>query len=298
LKAVAQELFSGFFGGTAYSFNAWDVQLQIAAAAVVNRKKWQRAVFEAVTLPVVVAVSAVLGPQHASAGLVPVITPTVIGAIPHDPAAYSEGLEFDGDVLYEATGEVARSQLREVDPATGRVTRSVDLPRTYFGEGIAVVGDRIWQLTYQNGVAIEWDKATLTAIREVPIEVGGWGLCFDGDRLISSDGGDRLTFRDAHTFAETGGITVTHDGQPVSGLNELDCVDGQVWAAAWPGDQFVRIDPATGVVNLVLDASGLWRPENRTLRQVISGIAHISGQEFLISGKEWPQSYRVRIDAD
>ena len=259
--------------------------------------KPQCAVFKGLTVAVVVAVAVVLGSHRAWAGLVPVITPTVIAVVPHDPAAYSEGLEFDGDVLYEATGEVAKSQLREVDPMTGRVIRAVDLPRTYFGEGIAVVGDRIWQLTYQNGVAIEWDKATLTAIREVPIEVGGWGLCFDGDRLISSDGSDRLTFRDANTFAETGGITVTRDGEPVMGLNELDCVDGQVWAAAWPGDQFVRIDPGSGAVNLVLDSSGLWDFGKRSLRQVISGIAHISGQEFLIGGKEWPQSYIVRIDA-
>jgi glutamine cyclotransferase len=245
----------------------------------------------------IMAVLVALFPQHAAAALVPVITPRVIAVIPHDPAAYSEGLEFDGSVLYEATGEAGKSQLREVDPATGRVIRSVDLPRTYFGEGIAVVGDRIWQLTYRNGVAIEWDKGTFTAIREVPVDVGGWGLCFDGHRLISSDGTDRLSFRDADSFAETGGITVTRDGQPAGGLNELDCVDGEVWAAAWPGDQFVRIDPATGLVNLVLDASSLWKSDKRTLRQVISGIAHISGQEFLISGKEWPQSYRVRIDA-
>ena len=227
----------------------------------------------------------------------PVVVPQVVATVPHDPAAYSEGLEFDGPVLYEATGEVGKSQLREVDPVTGRVIRSADLPPTYFGEGIAVVGDRIWQLTYKNGVAIEWDKASFTPIREVPVDVGGWGLCFDGNRLVSSDGTDRLFFHDPGTFAETGSVAVTRDGQPVGGLNELDCVDGQVWAAAWPDDQFVRIDPATGMVNLVLDVSGLWQSGNRTARQVVSGIAHISGQEFLISGKDWPSSYRVRIDA-
>lgn len=256
---------------------------------------WLRPIFKGLT--VAVAVMASVAPPHAVADAVPVITPHVLAVIPHDPAAYSEGLEFDGPALYEATGEVARSQLREVDPATGRVIRSADLPATYFGEGIAVVGDRIWQLTYQNGVAIEWDKATFKPIREVPVEVGGWGLCFDGGRLISSDGTDRLSFHDADTFAGSGVITVTRDGSPVNGLNELDCVDGQVWAAAWPDDQFVRIDPATGAVNLVLDTSGLWNSEERTPRQVVSGIAHITGQEFLISGKEWPQSYKVRIDA-
>ncbi len=136
----------------------------------------------------------------------PVVVPQVVATVPHDPAAYSEGLEFDGPVLYEATGEVGKSQLREVDPVTGRVIRSADLPPTYFGEGIAVVGDRIWQLTYKNGVAIEWDKATFTPIREVPVDVGGWGLCFDGNRLVSSDGTCRLFFHDPATFAATGSV--------------------------------------------------------------------------------------------
>ncbi|MCV7290255.1 glutaminyl-peptide cyclotransferase [Mycolicibacterium wolinskyi] len=257
---------------------------------------WLRAVIKGMAAAVGVAAAASVSPPHAAADAVPVITPNVVGVVPHDPAAYSEGLEFDGPALYEATGEVAKSQLRQVDPETGRVIRTADLPPDYFGEGIAVVGDRIWQLTYQNGVAIEWDKATFEPIREVPMEVGGWGLCFDGSRLISSDGTDRLSFHDPASFAEIGGVTVTRDGAPVNGLNELDCVDGQVWAAAWPDDQFVRIDPATGAVNLAMDVSGLWNSGDRTPRQVVSGIAHIAGQDFLISGKDWPQSYKIRID--
>lgn len=234
-------------------------------------------------------------PAPAVAQGVPVITPTVIAALPHDPAAYSEGLEFDGPALYETTGEVGKSQLREVDLATGRVIRSADLPAAYFGEGLAVVGDRIWQLTYRDGVAIEWDKDTFTPIREVSVPIGGWGLCYDGSRLISSDGTDRVSFRDAATFAETGGVNVTRDGRPVRGLDELDCVGGQLWAAVWPGDQFVRIDPETGVVNLVLDVSGLWNSGPRSIRQVVSGIAHLTDHDFLISGKEWPLNYHVRI---
>jgi len=228
----------------------------------------------------------------AQAEPVPVIVPTVVAVVPHDPGAYSEGLEFDGPALYEATGEVGKSELRQVDPATGAVIRAVPLPNDYFGEGIAVVGDSIWQLTYRDGVAIEWDKATFTPRREVPIQGQGWGLCHDGARFIASDGSDRLRFFDP-AFTETGSIQVTRDGQPLSGLNELECVDGQVWAAAWPDDTFVRIDPGTGVVNLVADVSTLWPAEQRNSRLVVSGIAHIAGSEYLISGKEWPQSYRV-----
>lgn len=225
---------------------------------------------------------------------VPVIVPTVLAAVPHDPGAYSEGLEFDGPDLYEATGEVGKSELRQVDPQTGAVIRSVPLPNDYFGEGIAVVGESIWQLTYRDGVAIEWDKASFTPRREVPVAGQGWGLCHDGGRFVASDGGDRLRFFDP-SFTETGSIRVTRDGQPQAGLNELACVDGQVWAAAWPDDTFVRIDPGTGVVNLVADVSGLWPAAQRNPRQVVSGIAHIAGSEYLISGKEWPQSYRVML---
>lgn len=231
-----------------------------------------------------------------SSGEVTVVEPTVLAEVPHDPGAYTEGFEFDGpDTLYEATGEVGKSQLRELDPNTGAVRRSVPLPSNYFGEGITVVGDRIWQLTYKDGVAIEWDKATFTPLREVPVSGQGWGLCRDGDRLIRSDGTGRLHFHDPATFAETGGVTVTRDGQAVTGLNELECVGGQVWGSLWPGDEIARIDPASGKINLVADMSGLWQFGDRSIRQVLSGIAYVGGEEFLVDGKEWPAAFRVRI---
>ncbi|MGK2854240.1 MAG: glutaminyl-peptide cyclotransferase [Microbacteriaceae bacterium] len=253
---------------------------------------WRVAV-RSVAASVVLISSVTAGAPVALAEPAPVIIPAVVAVLPHDRGAYSEGLEFDGPALYEATGEVGKSELRQVNPVTGAVVRAVPLPGTYFGEGIAVVGESIWQLTYRDGVAIEWDKASFTALREVPVAGQGWGLCHDGARFISSDGSDRLRFHDGSSFGETGSIQVTRDGQPVSGLNELECVDGQVWAAAWPNDTFVRIDPGTGAVNLVADMSNLWPAAERGPRQVVSGIAHIAGSEYLISGKEWPQSYRV-----
>ena len=237
------------------------------------------------------------GAEPLSAGAVPVVQPTVLAEIPHDPDAYSEGLEMDGPALYEATGLVGRSELRQVDPNTGVVLRSAPLPAAYFGEGIAVVGDTIWQLTYQDGVAIEWDKATFTIRGEVPVTGEGWGLCRDGDRFVRSDGSGVLRFHDLSTFAETGTVAVTREGREVNGLNELDCVDGQVWASLWPSDEIARIDPATGEVNLVADMSSLWRFGDRSVAQVFSGIAHLDGQEFLVSGKDWPAMFRVRIDA-
>jgi glutamine cyclotransferase len=225
-----------------------------------------------------------------------VVQPAVLAVIPHDTAAYTEGLELDGPVLYEGTGMAGQSQMRELDPVNGAVRRAVPTPDNYFGEGITIVGDRIWELTYRDGVAVEWNKRTFTPIREVPFAGEGWGLCHDGSRLISSDGSDRLRFHDTANLAQTGAVTVTRDGQPVTGLNELECVDGQVWANVWPTDTIVRIDPATGSVNVVVDASGLRSPDVNKTGQVLSGIAHIDGQEFLLTGKNWPSMFRVRID--
>jgi glutaminyl-peptide cyclotransferase len=229
-------------------------------------------------------------------GPVPVVKPVVLGEIPHDTTAWIEGLEFDGPTLYEGTGVAGQSQLRELDPETGAVRRAAAVPNNYYGEGITVVGDRIWELTWQNGVAVEWDKNTLTPIREVPVTGEGWGLCNDGDRLIRSDGSDRLRFHDPTTFAETGSVAVTRDGKPVPNINELDCVDGAVWANVWMTNEIVRIDPATGEVNAVVDAGDVAAAAGADRQRVLNGIAHIDGDEFLITGKYWPKMYRVRID--
>jgi glutamine cyclotransferase len=244
-----------------------------------------------------IVASAVIAAPTAQAQPIPVVQPVVLAEILHDTAAYTEGFELDGSTLYEGTGLAGQSQLRELDPANGAVRRAVPIPDNYFGEGITVVGDRIWELTYQDGVAVEWDKRTLTPVREVPFTSEGWGLCRDGDRLISSNGTDRLRFHDIANLAETGGVNVTRDGQPVVGLNELECVDGQVWANVWPTDTIVRIDPAAGSVNVVLDASGLRSPDVNQPGQVLSGIAHITGDVFLLTGKNWPSMFRVRVPA-
>lgn len=234
-------------------------------------------------------------PAQKPDGPVPVVEPVVLAEIPHDASAWTQGLEFDGPALYEGTGIAGKSQVRELDPATGAVIRSAAAPNNYYGEGITVVGDRIWELTWQNGVAVEWDKATLTPVREVAVDGEGWGLCRDGDRLIRSDGSDRLRFHEAQNFAETGSVNVTRDGTPVRDLNELECVDGQVWANIWKTDKIVRIDPSTGVVNAEVDAGALARDQGADNTKVLNGIAHIDGDEFLLTGKYWPSMFRVRI---
>ena len=227
---------------------------------------------------------------------VEMLRPVVLGEVPHDVRAFTQGLELDGTELYEGTGGFGRSQLRELNPVSGALLREVPLPNDYFGEGITVVDDSIWQLTWQDGVAIEWDKASFTLLREVPIEGEGWGLCRDGDRLVRSDGTDQLHFHDLPDLTETGSVRVTLDGAPITEINELECVDGQVWANIWQVDQIVRIDPATGRVTAVVDAEGLLDRSERVSAGVLNGIAHLGDGVFLVTGKNWPTMFRVRFE--
>ncbi|WP_433504425.1 glutaminyl-peptide cyclotransferase [Pseudonocardia halophobica] len=259
-----------------------------------------------VLLGLVAAVTAVTAGVAACAAATPpealgsaaAVRPVVLAEVPHDPTAFTQGLELspeDPGTLYEGTGLAGHSQLRELDAATGAVRRAVPLPGSLFGEGITVVGPSIWQLTWRDGVALEWDRATFTLRRQVPVAGEGWGLCAEPGRLVRSDGTDRLRFHDPATFAETGSVAVTLDGAPVTELNELECVGGAVWANVWRTDRIVRIDPATGVVTAVVDASGLLDPARRAETDVLNGIAHLSGDQYLLMGKLWPAAFRVRL---
>jgi glutaminyl-peptide cyclotransferase len=205
----------------------------------------------------------------------------VISVLPHDRSSFTQGLELAAGTLYEGTGLRGSSLLRATE---------------LFGEGITVMGDRIWQLTWQEEVAIERDRATLAELRRVEYSGEGWGLCFDGSRLVMSDGSDRLTFRDPATFGPTGGVSVRAAGEPVEELNELECAGGQVWANVWGSDEILRIDPASGQVTAVVDAAGLLTPSQRAGADVLNGIAAVPGtDEFLLTGKNWPSMFRVRF---
>lgn len=231
------------------------------------------------------------------AASVPHLRVQVLAAVPHDRGAFTEGLERSGDVLYESTGLPGRSQLRELDPATGAVRRAVPLPGEEFGEGLTVLPDRIWQLTWRDHVAIERDPVTLAPRREVPLDGEGWGLCHQPGRLVASDGTDRLTLRDPVSFAVLGSVRVSVAGRPLRQLNELECVDGAVWANVWRTDEIVRIGLPEGRVTAVVDASGL-RGEGPDWvgADVLNGIAAVPGsEEFLLTGKLWPTTFRVRF---
>lgn len=220
----------------------------------------------------------------------------MLATLPHDTTMYTQGLEIRDGVLYEGSGLVGQSRVRATALASAALLREAALPAPLFGEGLTVAGDRLWQLTYTSGLAIERDPATLVERRRVTYHGEGWGLCHDGNRLVMSDGSDRLTFRDPVTFAPSGEVVVRLDGEPVRQLNELECAGGVVWANVFQDDRILRINPDTGAVTGVVDASGLLSPPPQSTADVLNGIAAIPGtDEFLVTGKNWPSLFRVRF---
>lgn len=240
------------------------------------------------------------GSGAASAGVpgpVPRLRVEVLGSSPHDRTAFTQGLEISGGELLEGTGLVGRSYLTARALDTGVVRARVDLPDGMFGEGITVSGDTVWQLTWQDGVALARDRDTLAERSRVGYDGEGWGLCAQPDRLVMSDGTDTLTFRDPVTFAAVGTVAVTLDGAPLARLNELECTaDGAVYANVWQRTEIVRIDPASGAVTAVIDASGLLTPEQAEGVDVLNGIAAVPGTDrFLLTGKLYPEIFDVRF---
>lgn len=220
----------------------------------------------------------------------------VLAVLPHDPKAFTQGLELDGDRLYEGTGLEGESSVREVDPRTARVEKKVDLPPPMFGEGVTVAGSTLWQLTWKDGVAIQRDKQTLAEVKRVPYTGEGWGLCHDGRRLVMSDGSDKLTFRDENSFDPVGEVRVRAGDRPITQLNELECTPEGVYANVWQTDSVVRIDPASGLVTATVDLAGLLTPEEHAKADVLNGIAAVPGtDEFLVTGKLWPKMFRVKF---
>jgi glutaminyl-peptide cyclotransferase len=229
------------------------------------------------------------------------LTVEVVSTYPHDPTAFTQGLLFYKGDLYESTGLYGRSTLRRVDLQTGNVFRRVELPNNLFGEGLALVGNRLVQLTWQERVALLYDVYRFERIGQFSYDGDGWGLCHDGARLIMSDGTQRLTFRDPDSFNLIGGVDVRLNGRPQTRINELECVDGAVYANVWSSDQILAIDPDDGSVHAVIDASPLLSSEERSTlgpEAVLNGIAYDAATKtFFLTGKLWPKLFRVRFVA-
>lgn len=221
----------------------------------------------------------------------------VLASHPHDPGAFTQGLAWDRDALIEGTGHYGESELRRVDPATGTVQQAVALAANEFGEGVAVVGDRVLQLTWQNHRAYARDLTTFAPRDTFDYAGEGWGLAWDGARLVMSDGSSTLVFRDPDTFAELGRVTVTTGGAELERLNELECAGGLVWANVWLTDFIARIDPASGDVVDWLDLTGLLTREQELAADVLNGIA-IDGEagRVFVTGKDWPRVFEIDVD--
>lgn len=222
----------------------------------------------------------------------------IIDRYPHDPTAFTQGLLVRGETVYESTGLYGESSVRAVERATGATIAQTALEDDLFGEGLELVDDRLIQLTWQEETALVWDAATLTQVGEFDYTGEGWGLCYDGERLVMSDGTPELDLRSPEDFSVLSTVTVIWDGSPVPFLNELECVDGLVYANVWQSNLIVVIEPDTGRVVAVIDATPLvvdvgLEDESRA---VLNGIAYdATTGSFLLTGKLWPTMFEVRI---
>ena len=219
----------------------------------------------------------------------------VIKSYPHDPDAFTQGLFFHEGFLYEGTGLHGRSTIRKVELATGRIVQAVELPGEFFGEGITRWGDRLIGLTWQEQTAFVLDLKTFKLWRKFSYPGEGWGITHNDRELIMSDGTAELRFLDPNSFKEVRRLRVTADGRPVAMLNELEWVDGEVWANVWQTDRIARIHPKTGVVTGWIDLTGLL-PQRRGSDDVLNGIAYdAKTKRVFVTGKLWPRLFEIQL---
>lgn len=229
-----------------------------------------------------------------------VMLPVVLESYPHDSDSFTQGLVFNGETFYESAGLYGESDLREVVIETGEVVRQVEVAPEFFAEGLALVEDKLIQITWQENTAFVYDAETFEQVGTFEYETEGWGLCYDGEVLYMSDGTPTLYTRDPETFELLAEVPLTFQGQLVADLNELECVDGKVWGNIWNTDFIVRIDPATGVIDGVVNAADLLTPEEvagLANGAVLNGIAYDPEEAvFYITGKKWPRVFKVTFE--
>lgn len=226
----------------------------------------------------------------------PVFGYTVVHTYPHDRDAFTQGLQVVDGAFYEGTGLNGRSSIRKVKIETGEVLQKRDVPEQYFGEGITVRGSELFQLTWQSGVALVYDRQTFAPKRQHKYTGEGWGLTQDRSSLIMSDGSEFIRFIDPANFREKSRVRVTAAGASLKNLNELEYVKGEIFANVWQTDYVARIDPASGKVSGYIDFRGLLTAREREATDVLNGIAYDEATDRLfITGKLWPRVFEVRV---
>lgn len=234
--------------------------------------------------------------QQPAAEAVPVQGYRIVATYPHDPGAFTQGLVWRDGRLYESTGLVGRSTIREVELATGRVLRSIDIPAGLFGEGLVDWGDELRSITWQDGVGFRWDRATFRRTGTWRYAHEGWGLTRDERHIVMSDGTPILRFLDPATMREVRRVAVTAAGQPVARLNELEYVDGEIFANVWQTSRIARIDPASGRVTGWIELGPLVRENGGGEDDVLNGIAwDAAGRRLFVTGKNWPRLYQIEL---
>ena len=266
--------------------------------------KTRQRVFWAVILLTASALLVAIGwirSQRGSGSIPPVMTQRmtyeVVNTYPHDPAAFTQGLVYHEGYLYESTGLYGQSSLRKVALETGVVLQQADLPPNYFGEGLALWEDTLLQITWLEETGFIYDLEDFSLLGQFTYPTEGWGLTHDGERLIMSDGSHRLYFLDPGTFEITGQVEVTDQGEPVERINELEHIQGEVYANIWLTDEIVRIDPGTGEVLGWIDLAGILPEALRAPdTDVLNGIAYDpAGDRLFVTGKNWPVLYEIRL---
>ena len=226
----------------------------------------------------------------------------VVKVLPHDPQAFTQGLIYEEGFLYEGTGQYGQSSLRQVQPLTGKVVRSYKLPSHLFGEGICIVNDRIYQLTWEAGLCLVFDKKNFELLKTIhyPLPQEGWGMAYNGRDLIVSDGSATLFFLNPKTLKLRRKLAVHYHGRSVRMLNELEYVDGEIYSYVWQQSLIVVIDEDTGKVKAWLDLSKLV-PKNLKghIDHVLNGIAYnMKTRQFYVTGKMWPNIFVLEIKGD
>jgi glutamine cyclotransferase len=240
------------------------------------------------------------GSEQAVASDTPVIAQEVgyevVNKFPHDPGAFLQGLVWHNG-FFESTGQFGRSSLRRVEYPTGKVLQQVNLDSQYFGEGLAMVDGRLIQLTWQSHRGFVYDRDSFKQLREFNYDTEGWGLTYDGKSLILSDGTNVLTFIDPDSFNPTRKLSVKFNGTALRDLNELEYIDGEIWANVWHTDRIVRIDPGSGQVKSYLNLAGILPEDEKSDPEaVLNGIAYdAQGKRIFVTGKLWPRIFEIRL---